>query len=453
MDDSGEDNDDEESGNDEDDDDEEKMKNMEIFIRTFHNGNYDIEFEAALSLDRSGIEPDMHTQALYNKPDNWRERNRIGLEKVKERLHTPFIYTHMNKRKFNLNLVHNGRLNNEEPVVWHEPILDAYWNQLEASIKQQEIVTDMLDIQIVNVEITKERLATLVTALSGQVNKIEYILFNNVNLCREGIICLSKLVDVSSKLLAFCLHHNRIDNMESARCLSRSLKSHACINELDLAHCDLGRTPDILSVILQSDVEHIYLDNNNIDSFGAVKIAEYLEGDPPVEVLFLAHNRLKDDDAILISQALKRNTSLEIIFLHSNNFTSIGMKALLTCVFDSSSLNAISESNHTAGIYIFSSNTDNYTGCINKLLELDRTEKILLALQDKDSLLQYLANVPVGVIPEVLAFPLRCDDNQFQHEHLNIVYSTMRWWNMPMLYSYQNCSGNMMSDRKRNRDD
>jgi hypothetical protein len=75
---------------------------------------------------------------------------------------------------------------------------------------------------------------------------------------------------------------------------------------------------------------------------------------------------------------------------------------------------------------------------IKKLLELDRTQKIMLALQDKDSLLQYLANVPVEIMPEVLAFPLRQVDNQCEHEYLNIVYSTMRWWNMPMLYSYRN---------------
>ena len=158
---------------------------------------------------------------------------------------------------------------------------------------------------------------------------------------------LSKLVDFSSQLHQLIIAHNRIDNINSARCLSRSLKSHTCINHLDLSHCDLGSTPEILSVILQSDVEHIYLDNNNIDSLGAVKIAEYLESDPPIKFLSLDHNRLDDDDAVLISQALKKNTNLHRINLHSNNFTSIGVKALLTCVFDGSSLNAISESNHT----------------------------------------------------------------------------------------------------------
>ena len=62
--------------------------------------------------------------------------------------------------------------------------------------------------------------------------------------------------------------------MESAHCLSRAIKSHACINQLVFTHCDLGSDPEILLVILQSDVNHIILDNNNIDSLGAVKIAE-----------------------------------------------------------------------------------------------------------------------------------------------------------------------------------
>jgi hypothetical protein len=230
--------------------------------------------------------------------------------------------------------------------------------------------------------------------------------------------------------------------MESARCLSTSLKSHTRINHLDLSHCDLGSSLEILSVILQSDVSLINLEHNNIDSLGAVKIAEYLESDPPVSRIDLDHNRLNDDDAVLISQALKRNTNLRTLYLSSNNFTSIGVKELLTCVFDSSSLNAISESNHTLERMIFFDDNNSFfhklKGCIDILLRLDRTQKIMLALQDKDSLLYYLANVPVKLIPKVLAFPLERFVYEHQHKHLNIVYSTMRWWNMPLLYSYYN---------------
>jgi hypothetical protein len=62
------------------------MDVVEKFIRTFSNGDYDDEFDDKLNNDRGVTLPDRLTQASYNKPDNWRERNRIGLEKVKERL-------------------------------------------------------------------------------------------------------------------------------------------------------------------------------------------------------------------------------------------------------------------------------------------------------------------------------------------------------------------------------
>jgi len=146
-----------------------------------------------------------------------------------------------------------------------------------------------------------------------------------------------KLVLCRTDFSLTLLDHNRIDNMDSARCLSRSLKLHDCLNTLCLLHCDLGSSPEILSVILQSDVEHIILENNNINSLGAVAIAEYLESDPPIEELCLAYNQLNDDEVILISRALKRNTNLHEIDLVSNKITSIGVKAVLTCVFDSSS--------------------------------------------------------------------------------------------------------------------
>jgi hypothetical protein len=223
-----------------------------------------------------------------------------------------------------------------------------------------------------------------------------------------------------------------------------------------LPHCDLGSSPEILLIILQSDVKNIFLDNNNIDSLGAIKIAEYLGINPPIRSMNLGCNRLNDDDAILILQALKRNTNLQVINILKNNFTSIGVKALLTCVFDSSSLNAISESNHTlGGMNMFfkgkNETNDRLQDCIDRLLELYRTQKIVLALQDRDSLLQYLANVPLQLIPEVLAFPNQYVDDYLvgQEEHLNIVYSTMRWWNMPLLYSNHHC---VKTDAKRKRD-
>jgi hypothetical protein len=433
---------------DRENDDEEKDEIVEKFIHTFHNGDYDQEFDDALNSDRSVIPPARPTQASYNKPNNWRGRNQIGLEKVKEQLKDCIesmshgISLPYHHHSFKLKLKHNGfghhLMNNEEPIVWHETTLDEYWVQLEAEMIGGNLdCVDIAGIEIKNVEMKKERLATLVAILSnGRVtNSSTQIIFNNTNICEEGIIWLSKLIDVSSHLHELQLYHNRIDNMESACCLSRSLRSHTCIKMLWLTDLDLGSNPEILLTILQSDVESIYLNNNNIDSLGAVKIAEYLEDNPPIKTIFLAINRLNDDDIILISQALKRNTNLEDLYLHTNNITCIGVKALLTCIFDSSSLNAISESNHSLKLVFFfnGEESENLDECIHKLMDLNPTEKIMLALQEKESLLQYFTNIPVELIPEVLAFfhPIHSP-----HKCLNILYSTMRWWNMPMLYSY-----------------
>jgi hypothetical protein len=448
----------EDSDEEETSDDEEEEVHDEIahnFISTFYKGDYDVEFDEALDLDRDITLPARSTQASYIKPDNWVERNQIGLEKVKEQLQGLFNKLSQDKRCW-ICLIHNDYGDDEEPIVWHESILDEYWDQLEATIdrmRQLDRVADITRIQIMNVEMKKERLAVLLSIFrnGSATNSSTCLDFNNANLCGEGIVSLSKLVDVSSELKYLYLGHNRINNMDSARCLSRSIKSHIQLNQLSLQHCDLGSSLEILSVVLQSDVRIIHLDYNNIESLGALKISEYLEDDPPIEELNLNHNRLNDDGVILIFQALKNNTNLQSIDMHSNNITSIGVKALLTCVFNSSSLNAISESNHTLERLVLFSRQTNVSSLvyrIARLLALDRTEKIVLALNVKESLLQYLANIPLKLIPEVLAFPCGRIVNEHEHKHLNIVYSTMRWWNMPLLYNNNYC---VKSDTKRKR--
>jgi hypothetical protein len=80
---------------------------VEKFIRTFSNGDYDVEFDEALNYDRrlNVSSPNQPTQALYNKPDNWRERNLIGLERVKEQL-LDYINS-VSDLSFRLQLRHN----------------------------------------------------------------------------------------------------------------------------------------------------------------------------------------------------------------------------------------------------------------------------------------------------------------------------------------------------------
>ena len=102
-------------GSEEDnDDDEVEDEIVDKFIRTFSNGDYDLEFENTLCADRGAVLPNTQpTQASYNKPENWVHRNRIGLEKVKRQLLT-CIDSMTNDAHLNLDLNHISTGQNQQ---------------------------------------------------------------------------------------------------------------------------------------------------------------------------------------------------------------------------------------------------------------------------------------------------------------------------------------------------
>lgn len=170
-----------------------RWRATEKFIRTFHKGDYDDEFDDALGLDRGVPLPVRPRQASNNKPDDWRERNLTGLERMKWWLNS--CIDKVSKHRFGILDLALSHDTNDNPrvilqtIVWHEPVLDEYWDKLEAGESDMEI----RGIRLENIEMKMELLATLFTALSGKVNTNKYIYINNVNLCKEGIISIVKI--------------------------------------------------------------------------------------------------------------------------------------------------------------------------------------------------------------------------------------------------------------------
>jgi hypothetical protein len=97
---------------------------VEKFVLTFSYGDYDAEFDNALCLDRneSVTLPVRPTQASYNKPDNWIERNQIGLEKVRIQLQNCINSVGMIK-SVDLMLRHNRQWGPQILMVGEEPKL------------------------------------------------------------------------------------------------------------------------------------------------------------------------------------------------------------------------------------------------------------------------------------------------------------------------------------------
>jgi hypothetical protein len=289
---------------------ETSIEDLDLFLLTFHNGIYDVEIDDALcNYDlpggRGGIGVDD-----TNMPADWEERKAIALENLEFRLEEDIFSAQLGEFS-GLHITSNSdpdidryaqvyRSIEDHPLLYHNQSIDQYWEQLAVALRdntQNRANNGRGNILIQSVEMRKKVVAKLARSLVGKID--QSIQFINTNLCRQGIISLSTLVEQSPDMDFLNLTRNPIDDVNPALRLAGVLKAHPGIIRLDLSHCNIGNNVDILSVILQSDVKDINLSHNNIDSLGAIKITDYLEGNPPVNNLSLAENRFGDEDAIL----------------------------------------------------------------------------------------------------------------------------------------------------------
>ena len=319
------------------------LDELKHFMLNFRKGIHDakIDYAIAESQPKSPYIPGA-ANLEYNKHTGWAHTNYTGLYNLENLLDyfTNYELSRTNK-EYHLDIVNDDDSGRPglHPVVWHEPSIDASWQKLYTALRKKmgtnrvtRLGTSISPLQqcfkiknlsIDNVEMTKENIALMAAQVCGEraINSIKKIQFLNNNLCADGMISLSKLVEQSVDLETFHMVQNPINDMNAALSLSRVLKVHPSISHVDMSDCNLGNDPEILSVILQSDVESLEIADNNINSLGAIKIAEYIERNTTMMCLHLYGNLLNDDDAVLISQALDENytncsfcTSIGIIY-------------------------------------------------------------------------------------------------------------------------------------------
>ena len=94
-------------------------------------------------------------------------------------------------------------------------------------------------------------------------------------------------------------------------------------------------------------MDQITLDDNQIGSSGVKLISDCLASNPKLIILSLKDNSLNDDGAAMLAKSLKSNTNLRRLEIAGNNISEVGMKSFHSAIQDLSSLNAMSDSNHT----------------------------------------------------------------------------------------------------------
>jgi hypothetical protein len=191
----------------------------------------------------------------------------------------------------------------------------------------------------------------------------------------------------------------------------------------------------------QLKLENLNMSFSGITSFHsnvATVLSDFLATDPPLMELELQGNYLNDNAAVLIAGSLRSNKSLRMLDLSGNSITDVSREAFRLVLNDDSSLNSVSDSNHSCFVHLDVYESWNIN---DKEREKNRGRKIyrLLSSRHKStSNVQHFGDIDVKILPNIVGAVQKyascqtpsdyIDDIDSFVRELSIVYELMRKW-------------------------
>ncbi len=226
-----------------------------------------------------------------------------------------------------------------------------------------------------------------------------------------------------------------------------SVHNHPNLVDLDLSNCFVGGHGDEMMTSLLTigtlKLRNLKMSYNGITSNVSRLLSDFLATDPPLKHLELEQNQLNDNDAGILANALRSNKTLTHLDLESSSITDVGNEAFRRVLNNDSTLNSVSDSNHSCYVYLdvyHSWNMNEEYESINDLgkeREMNRGRKIykLLSSRNKSvSNAQHFGDIDVKFLPDIVqavqkyaSFQMEIDAEDFVRE-LSIVYEIMRKW-------------------------
>mmetsp|Transcript_36012 Transcript_36012/g.75826 ORF Transcript_36012/g.75826 Transcript_36012/m.75826 type:complete len:300 (-) Transcript_36012:97-996(-) len=272
---------------------------------------------------------------------------------------------------------------------------------------------------------------------------------------RDGIQFAIDAMESTPNMKWFGWEKNPVDDMDDVNDLVEAICIHPSIEDIYLsgAISNANGYSVLCSIIgRKSNALFIDLGSNNIRTEGRMHLPNFLATNPPLREIILVGNHFDDNDAILIANSLKQNTNLKKLVLDDNEITSAGRDALRKAVFDSTSLNSISDSNHSCcveGLWI-EVNENNFSDPYGKFYvdwRENRGVKIFFMLtnRNRDGTNTHYMDLELGedslsLVPRIL----ECVYNYFNYysniqmsfngvKPLSIIYELIRFWKISEL--------------------
>ena len=213
----------------------------------------------------------------------------------------------------------------------------------------------------------------------------------------DGWNFATNTLKLNPRMVNLTMDGNPVESDAAAVAFAEALLEHPKMVALDLRHCDLGRSKDVLSAIVPvlQNCWDVSFEGNDIGFHGATLVANYIATNPLVRKLNLMRNMLQDDSASVLAQLLETNTNLLQLSMFVNKFSKVGYSALIDAVTGPvlrDGLNALMDCNHTCSFDIADCNP--MRNPRDNLMH-----KLLMFVQCNP---HFLSDVPVKLMPKLL---------------------------------------------------
>ena len=254
------------------------------------------------------------------------------------------------------------------------------------------------------------------------------------------------VAESNQQLQCLSMSHNIIRSEHIDRICS-FVHNHAALEELDIFNSSFEETGignSLLRAFITSGelkLSVLSMCFNGISSDVSTSLADFIASNPMLEELNLLGNELNDSDAEVLANALRTNSTLQCLQLKGNSdITESGMFLLRSALFNTSSLNAVTDSNHCC--HLPELNEELRSLNRSDVMKINRGRKIyaLLSQRNKgeaESNVQHFADIDVKILPYMLASVQRYAQTVMEDEEdfvlpkvgsLSIVYEVMRKW-------------------------
>ena len=322
------------------------------------------------------------------------------------------------------------------PPLQHDDIILPHWKRFAAALSSFTLSRKLTSVCFGRIRLSKAVMDMLLQSLkTAPVDRL-YFYYNGLG--KDGYTWLIEVLNSNTSLKTLSIESNPIESYVVATKFINALIGHPNVDTLSLNGCRLGQNNGVVvNAILPALLQHltvVSLNDNDIGSYGATLISGYLAKNPLIQKLLLDDNLLNDADAKKLSECLKTNNNLRVLDVSLNTITREGKAYLLFSVFNPTSLNSLSDSNHTCFIKLTEEEDVFGLRSFNTFIdhEINKNVKLASPLQYGTKYLQI--DTPLQIMPRVIAL-LGTTIQLTPKYKLDGLFKFMSEWSMPLLYT------------------